>query len=139
MERVIIDIDPKKFFQVGAQLPTHEKQALIEFLRDNVDIFAWDACEAPGIDPDFICHHLNVNPSTTPRKQPPRRSSRDYYEAVKEEVTKLKRVGAIKEVFYLEWLANIVVLKKKNGKWRVCVDFIDLNKAYPKDPFPFLG
>ena len=98
---MIIDTDPKKFFQVRAQLPTHEKQALIEFLRDNVDIFAWDACKAPGIDPNFIYHHLNVNPSMTPRKQPPRRSSRDHYEAVKEEVTKLKRAKAIKEVFIL--------------------------------------
>ena len=49
---------------------------------------------------------------------------------------KLKKVGAIKEVFYLEWLANSVVVKKKNGKWRVYVDFTDLNKAYLKDPFP---
>ena len=49
---------------------------------------------------------------------------------------KLKQVGAIKEVFYLEWLANTVVVKKKNGKWRVCVDFTDLNKTCPKDPFP---
>ena len=48
---------------------------------------------------------------------------------------KFKQAGAIKEVFYLEWLENTVVVKKKNGKWRVCVDFIDLNKAYPKDPF----
>ena len=139
MERVIIDTDLEKIFQVGAQLPTHEKQALIEFLRDNVNIFAWDACEAPGIDPDFICHHLNVNPSITPRKQPPRHSSRDYYEAVKEKVTKVKRAGAIKDVFYLEWLANTVVVKKKNGKWRVCVDFTELNKACSKDHFSFSG
>ena len=48
---------------------------------------------------------------------------------------KLKRIGAIKEVFYLKWLANTVVIKKKNGKRQVCVDFINLNKAYPKDPF----
>ena len=48
---------------------------------------------------------------------------------------KLKKVGAIKEVFYLEWLANTVVVKKKSEKWRVCVDFIDLNKACPKDLF----
>ena len=133
---MIIDTDPEKFFQVGAQLPTHEKQVLIEFLQDNVDIFSWDACKAPGIYPDFICHHLNVNPSITPRKQRPRRSSRDHYEAVKEEVIKLKRAGAIKEVFYPKWLANTVVVKKKNSEWRVCVDFIDLNKACPKDPFP---
>ena len=100
MERVIIDTDLVIFFQVGVQLPLHEKQALVEFLRENVDVFAWDTCEAPGIDLDFICHHLNVNPSIAPRKQPPRRSSKDHYEAVKDEVTKLKRVGAIKEVFY---------------------------------------
>ena len=49
---------------------------------------------------------------------------------------KLKRVGAIKEVFYPEWLANTVMVKKKNGKWRVCIDFTDLNKACLKDPFP---
>ena len=51
---------------------------------------------------------------------------------------KLKHVGAIKEVFYPEWLANIVVVKKKNGKWRVCMDFTNLNKACPKDLFPML-
>ena len=96
---MIIDTDPEKFFQVGAQLSALEKQALIEFLRDNVDIFAWDTCEAPGVDPDFICHHLNVNPSVIPRKQLPRCSSRDHCEVVKEGVAKLKRAGAIKEVF----------------------------------------
>ena len=53
-------------------------------------------------------------------------------------MTKLKRAGAIKEVFYPEWLANTVVVKKKNGKWRVCVDFTDLNKACLKEPFPLL-
>ena len=55
---------------------------------------------------------------------------------MREEVAKLKKAGAIKEVFYPEWLANTVVVKKKSGKWWVCVDFTDLNKACPKDPFP---
>ena len=77
-----------------------------------------------------------MNPSVTPRKQPPRRPSNEHVEAVKSEVFKLKQAGAIKEVFYLQWLANTVVVKKKTGKWRVCVDFTDLNKACPKDPFP---
>ena len=98
-------------------------------------MFAWNAYEAPRVDPSFICHHLNVNPSATPRKQPPRLSFKDHSNAVKDEVMKLKQAGAIKEVFYSEWLANIVVVKKKNGKWQVCVDFTDLNKAYPKEPF----
>ena len=101
-----------------------------------MNVFSCDACKAPGIDPDFIYHHLNVNPSIAPRKQPPRRSSKDHYKAVKDKVTKLKQAGAIKEVFYPEWLANTVVVKKKNEKWRVCVDFTNLNKAYSKYPFP---
>ena len=49
---------------------------------------------------------------------------------------KFKQAGAIKEVFYPEWLANTVVVRKKNGKWRVCMDFTDLNRACLKDPFP---
>ena len=61
--------------------------------------------------------------------------SKDHSKAVKREVMKLKQAGAIKEVFYPELLANTVIVKKKNGKWRVCIDFTDLNKACPKDSF----
>ena len=136
LEKVVIGNDLEKFFQVGAQMPLLEKEQLVDLLKRNIDVFAWDAYEAPGIDPSFICHHLNVNPSIIPKRQPPRRSSKEHVEAVKNEVTKLKQAGAIKEVFYPLWLANTVVVKKKIGKWRVCVDFTDLNKAYPKDPFP---
>ena len=99
-------------------------------------MFEWNAYEALRVDPDFICHHLNVNPVVLPRKQPPQRSYKEHFYAVKEKVNKIKQAGAIKEVFYPEWLANIVVVKKNNGKWRVCVNFKDLNKACPKDPFP---
>ena len=91
--------------------------------------------EAPDVDPSFICHHLNVNPSITSKRQSPRRLSKEHVKTVRNEVTKLKQAGAIKEVFYPQCLANMVVMKKKNGKWRVCVDFTDLNKACPKYPF----
>ena len=53
-----------------------------------------------------------------------------------DEVTKLLVAGFIREVHYLEWLANVVLVKKANGKWRMCVDFMDLNKTCPKDSFP---
>ena len=99
-------------------------------------MFAWDTYDAPGVDPSLICHYLNVNPSSIPRKHPPRRLSKEHADSVRDEVMKLKKAGAIKEVFYPEWLANMVVVKKKTGKWRFCVDFTDLNKACPKDPFP---
>ena len=136
LEKVLVRSDPERFFQVGSELLPQEKVILIDFLRQNVDVFAWDAYEAPRVDPDFICHHLNVSPAVTPKKQPPRRPSKEYADAVREEVTKLKKAGAIKKVFYPEWLANTVMVKKKNGKWRVCVDFTDLNKVCLKDPFP---
>ena len=109
---------------------------MVKLLKRNVEVFAWDAYEALGLDPKFICHRLNVDPSVTPKKQPPRHPSNEHVEAIKSEVVKLKQAEAIKEIFYIQWLANTVVVKKKTGKWRVCVDFTDLNKACPKDPFP---
>ena len=109
--------DPKKFFLVGAQLPPQEKEELVEFLRKNIDVFVWNAYEAPGVDLSFICHHLNVNPSITPKKQSPWRLSKEHADAIGDKVMKLKQAGTIKEVFYPEWLANIVVVKKKNEKW----------------------
>ena len=114
---MVVGGDAEKFFQVGAKLPPQEKEELVEFSKRNIDMFAWDAYDAPGIDLDFICHHLNVNLSITLKKQSPRRPSREHAEAIREEVTKLKRAGAIKEVFYPEWLANTIVVKKKSGKW----------------------
>ena len=108
----------------------------MKFLEANIDVFAWSTYNVPRIDPGFICHQLNVNPEAMPRKKPPQRSSKDHAEALRMEVNKLKQVGAIKEIFYPNWLANTRVVKKKNGKWQVCVDFTDLNKFCPKDPFP---
>ena len=116
LEEIVIDGDPEKFFQVGAQLPPWEQERLIGFLRENVGVFAWNAYEAPGVDLNFTCHYLNVNPTIPPKKQPPRCSSKEHSDAVKEEVNRLKQAGDIKEVFYSEWLANTVVVKKKNGK-----------------------
>lgn len=99
LEEVVIGGDPKMFFQVRAQLPLQEKEELIEFLKINIDVFAWDACDAPKIDPAFICHHLNVNPSIAPKKQPFCCPSREHADAIRDEVTKLKCTRAIKEVF----------------------------------------
>lgn len=87
------------------------------------------------VNPNFICHRLNVNSECTPKKQKPRSSSHTHLEVVKEIVDKLKQAKAVKEVFYLEWLSNTVVVKKKIGKWRVYVGFTNLNRACLNDPF----
>ena len=79
---------------------------------------------------------MNVDPSVTLKKQPPQRPSKEHVDAIRDKVRKFKQAGVIKEVFYPDWLANTVVVKKKSIKWRVCVDFIDLNKPCPKDLFP---
>ena len=100
--KITIGDDPEKFFQVVSQLPQQEKEELVEFFKRNIDAFAWNTYEAPGVDLDFICHYLNVNPLVAPKKQLPRRPSKEHAEAVRQEVTKLKQAGAIKEVFYPE-------------------------------------
>ena len=138
--KITIGDDPEKFFQVESQLPQQEREELVEFLKQNIDVFARNTYEASGVDPDFIFHHLNVNLLVAPKKQLPRRPSKEHAEAIRQEVTKLKQAGVIKEVFYPKWLANTVVVKKKSGKWRVCVDFTYLNntseekKAWGKAP-----
>ena len=136
LEKVVVGDNPEKFFQVEAQIPPQKKGELVKFLKRNVDVFAWNAYKAPRVDSSFIFHHLNVNPSITPKKQQPRHSSKDHSDTVKDEVIKFKQIGAIKEVFYPKWLANTIVVKKKSGKRHVCVDFIDLDKPCPKNPFP---
>ena len=108
----------------------------MKFLEENIDVFAWSTYDVPRIDPGFISYQLNVNSEVIPQKQPPQHSSKEHAKAVRVEANKLKQVGVIKEIFYSELLANIMVIKKKNGKWRVCVDFTDLNKMCLKDPFP---
>ena len=116
LEKVIISSHIDKYFQVGTQLPPKEREELLRFLWENIDIFAWIVYEVLGVDSNFICHYLNVNPMVVPKRLPPRHSFKEHVEAIKEEVNKLKRVGAIKEAFYPEWLANIVMVKKKLGK-----------------------
>ena len=73
-----------------------------------------------GVDLEFIMQRLNVDPLYSPKKQKLRRLTKPHMEAMKEEVEKLKQVGAIKEVFFPNWLANTMIVKKKNGKYRVC-------------------
>ncbi|CAA7024976.1 unnamed protein product [Microthlaspi erraticum] len=75
-------------------------------------------------------------PDVQTDKQKRRKLGHDRAQAVNDEVERLSKAGSIVEVRYPGWLANPVVVKKKNGKWRVCVDFTDLNKACPKDSYP---
>ena len=89
----------------------------------------------PGVPRNLIEHSLNVDGKAKPIKQKLRCFARDKKEAIRLEVTWLLAARFIKEVYHLEWLANPVLVRKKNNEWRMCVDYTDLNKHCPKDPF----
>jgi hypothetical protein len=90
----------------------------------------------PGVPRNLIEHSLNVDPKATPKRQHLRRFADDRRDAIKKELAKLLAAGFIREVFHPEWLANPILVRKKNtNEWRMCVDYTDLNKHCPKDPF----
>ena len=89
-----------------------------------------------GIDPVVITHRLNISPSFKPVKQKTRSFALERQKAIDEEVNKLLQGKAIQEVEYLDWLANVVLVKKANDKWRLCIDFTNSNRVCPKDSFP---
>ena len=128
--------DPGKSTRIGADLEGKIKKDLIHFLRENIDVFAWSHEDMSGIDPSVITHRMNIYPSSKPVRQKKMVFAPEKNNAIKEEVQKLTLAKFIREVYYPDWLANVVMVKKANGKWRMCVDFTDLNKAYPKDSYP---
>jgi hypothetical protein len=121
---------------LGSQLSDEQEKTLFKFLFNNKDVFAWSANDLCGVNRDVIQHSLNVDPTIRPRKQRLQKMSDDKAEGVRNEVKRLLSASVIREVTYLEWLANTLMVKKSNGKWRMCIDFIDLNKACLKDEFP---
>lgn len=121
---------------IGTEMEVEERCNLISLLRENSDVFAYEAQDMPGIDPSLISHQLNVLPHAKPVQQRRRNFSADKNKAVEEEVQKLLNAGFIEPCQYPEWLANVVMVKKSSGTWRMCVDFTDLNRACPKDFYP---
>ncbi|KAH9751207.1 Ribonuclease H [Citrus sinensis] len=127
--------DLNKAVKIRSQLIDPLREQLVDFLKEYSDVFAWTHQDMPGIDPRIIFHRLSTKPLTKPVRQKRRSLNAERAAAVKE-VDKLLKAKFIKEARYPEWLANVVMVKKANGKWRMCVDFTDLNKACPKDSFP---
>ena len=76
-----------------------------------------------------MCHHLNIDPKKAGVRQKRRPMGGERAVALKEEVDRLLNAKLVRESFYPDWLANPILVKKPNGKWRTCVDFIDLNNV----------
>ncbi|XP_070663937.1 uncharacterized protein [Malus domestica] len=121
---------------VSALLRADEIEEYYQLLSEYKDVFAWTYKEMPGLDPVIAVHHLAVKPGTRPIKQTQRRYRSELIPQIEAEIDKLIEAGFIREVQYPKWISNIVIVLKKSGQIRVCVDFRDLNDAYPKDDFP---
>nr|KYP61098.1 Transposon Ty3-I Gag-Pol polyprotein [Cajanus cajan] len=121
---------------MGSQLSEADSNQVKRVVQDNKDLFAWAALEMPGIDPKFICHRLVVCRDARLVAQKKRKMGDEKRKVANAEVKKLLQVKFIREVTYTTWLANVVLVKKANGKWRMCTDYTDLNKVCPKDAYP---
>ena len=113
-----------------------ERARLQQILQANADVFTWTHSDMIVISPVHTSHKLTVISSARPVKQRVRRSHPNRHQVIQAEVDNLLKVGFIKEVKYMEWIANVVVVPKKWGKWRVCVDYTDLNDVCPNNSFP---
>jgi len=132
----VLPLDNGRFLQIGATLCESEKSMLAAILVHNKISFAWTTADLPGIDPDMACHRLSTFKEAKPVAQRKRKLGEEKRKAAREESSKLLQAGFIREARYTTWLANVVIVKKPNGKWRMCTDYTDLNKACPKDAYP---
>jgi hypothetical protein len=138
-ETKIVPLDPatpKQTVVISEDLTSQDEEKLISCLSRNKDVFAWSALDLVGVSRTIIEHSLGIDPSVRPKKQRLRKMSNEKTEAAKVEVHRLLEANFIEPIAYPMWLTNVVMVQKKSGKWRMCIDFTSLNKAYPKDYFP---
>ncbi|XP_072084457.1 uncharacterized protein [Arachis hypogaea] len=108
----------------------------MEMIRANGDLFAWTPADMPGIDSGLMSHRLAIRSEVKPVAQRRRKMSQERAEEVARQTASLLEAGFIRELDYSTWLSNVVLVRKHNGRWRMCVDYSDLNKACPKDCYP---
>nr|KYP55843.1 Retrovirus-related Pol polyprotein from transposon opus [Cajanus cajan] len=137
-EKVVVQVglETLQVTYLGAGLPESDRHALCKVIQKNKDLFAWVPSDMPGIDPKVMCHKLSVFREAKPIAQRKRKMGTERKLVVESEVAKLLEAKFIREIQYTTWLANVVMVKKTNGKWRMCADYTNLNKACPKDAYP---
>ncbi|KAK1565186.1 hypothetical protein Q3G72_020691 [Acer saccharum] len=135
-ESVVLDEKERdRTVKIGVRLSEQVKMEIANLLKEYKGIFAWSHKDMPGISTSVISHYLAIDEKSKPMVQKRRSFNSERSATIREEVSKLLAAGSIREVKYLEWVANVILMKKKNNQWRMRVDFTDLNKACPKDSF----
>jgi len=116
-----------------------ERAIITPILVSNTDLFAWSAADLPGVDPLVASHKLSIYKEARHISQKKHKLGEERRLAAKAEADKLLSVGFIEEAQYTTWFSNVVLVKKANGKWRMSVDYTDLNKACPRDAYSLLN
>ncbi|XP_073123141.1 uncharacterized protein [Henckelia pumila] len=127
---------PGKIVKVARDLEVGLMNQLKACLAKNTDVFAWSSQELTGIPPQVAEHKLNILPGARVIKQKKRHFGADKDKVIADQVRELKEAGHIQEVQFPTWLSNVVLVPKATGKWRMCIDFRNLNEACPKDCCP---
>jgi hypothetical protein len=112
---------PRQTVIISEDLTSRDEEKLISYLSQNKDVFAWSALDLVGVSRSFIEHSLGIDPSVRPKKQRLQKMSGEKTEAAKAEVHHLLEARFIEPIAYPTWLANVVMVQKKSGKWRMCI------------------
>ncbi|XP_072081095.1 uncharacterized protein [Arachis hypogaea] len=131
MEKLQIGPTKEEYTFINRNLPYNLKEDLSQLLKQNRDLFAFTPADMPGINPDLMSHQLAVDPKAKPVAQRRRKMSPDRAAEVKRQVKALLEANFIRELPYMTWLANVVLVKKSNGKWRI---FMDAYSGYNQIP-----
>ncbi|KAK1693016.1 hypothetical protein QYE76_009713 [Lolium multiflorum] len=134
-----IDIGPRDKPRptfISKKLDPHLRGQMIALLKEYPDCFAWDYTEMPGLDRSIIEHRLPLKKGFRPFQQRARQMKAEILVEVKKEIEKMLNAGFIRPCRYAEWISNVVPVEKKDGRWRVAIDFRNLNSATPKDEYP---
>ncbi|XP_072060157.1 uncharacterized protein [Arachis hypogaea] len=135
LQKIQLTRTPKQVTYIGQALQGQERSELIRILQANADLLTWTPADIPGISPDIIYHKLAIDRTSQPIAQKKRNLGAKKSRAALEETEKLLKSNFIKEIRFTTWL-SVVMVRKNPGKWRMCFDFTNLNKACLKDAYP---
>jgi len=135
-ESIYVEIEPGKTLNINRDLLESQKKQILDVLQKHKEAFAWDYSDMNGIPANLCTHHIYIKEDYRPVRQPKRRMNPALKNNVKEEIQNLRDVGFIYPISDSQWVFPLVMVPKKNGKWWICVDYREINKATQKDHFP---
>ncbi|MCO5548431.1 hypothetical protein L7F22_001887 [Adiantum nelumboides] len=127
--------DPKTAY-IATDLSLEEEEELIKLLKEYKDVFSWSYKDLKGVDLEISQHTISLKTDAKPSRQRPYTYNDTFAKRIKEEIDKLMEAEFIYEIKHMNWVSPIVVVPKKNGKLRVCVNLKKVNLATVKDNYP---